>query len=72
MLKDPPPGDWLMARRNYQGWSYSPLTEITRANVKDLKLAWVWALNDSAGANQNMPVVHNGIAKLGSRVRPGW
>jgi hypothetical protein len=27
------PGDWLMARRTYQGWSYSPLEEITRANV---------------------------------------
>ena len=30
MLKNPPPGDWLMARRNYQAWSYSPLDEITR------------------------------------------
>ena len=68
MLRNPPPGDWLMARRNYQGWSYSPLTEITRANVKDLKLAWVWAMNENAGANQNMPVVHNGIMYL---VNPG-
>ena len=31
MLKNPPPGDWLMARRNYQAWSYSPLTEVTRS-----------------------------------------
>ena len=31
MLKNPPPGDWLMARRNYQAWSYSPLEEITRS-----------------------------------------
>ena len=61
MLRNPPPGDWLMARRNYQGWSYSPLNEITRDNVKDLKLAWVWAIRDTSGANQNMPVVHNGI-----------
>lgn len=68
MLKNPPAGDWLMARRTYQGWSYSPLTDISRANVKDLKLAWVWALNDSAGANQNMPVVHNGIIYM---VSPG-
>ena len=60
MLRNPPPGDWLMARRNYQAWSYSPLTEITRDNVKDLRLAWVWAMNDDGGANQNMPIVHNG------------
>jgi alcohol dehydrogenase (cytochrome c) len=68
MLRNPPPGDWLMARRNYQGWSYSPLNEITRDNVKDLKLAWVWAIRDQGGANQNMPLVHNGIVYV---VNPG-
>jgi alcohol dehydrogenase (cytochrome c) len=63
MLRNPPPGDWLMARRNYQGWSYSPLNQITAANVKDLKLAWVWAMREG-GANQPMPLVHNGIMYL--------
>ena len=63
MLRNPDPGDWLMVRRNYQGWSYSPLNEITRANVKDLKLAWVWAMQEG-GANQPMPLVHNGIMFL--------
>ena len=63
MLRNPDPGDWLMARRNYQGWSYSPLTDITRTNVKDLKLAWSWAMNEE-GANQPMPLVHNGIMYL--------
>ena len=41
MLRNPPPGDWLMVRRNYQAWSYSPLADITPHNVKDLHLAWV-------------------------------
>ena len=68
MLRNPPPGDWLMARRNYQAWSYSPLNEITRDNVKDLKLAWVWAMREQGGANQPMPLVHNGIIYL---VNPG-
>ena len=63
MLRNPDPGDWLMARRNYQAWSYSPLTEITSKNVKDLKLAWSWAMNEG-GANQPMPLVHNGIMYL--------
>ena len=63
MLRNPDPGDWLMARRNYQAWSYSPLTEITSKNVKDLKLAWTWAMNEG-GANQPMPLVHNGIMYL--------
>ena len=60
MLKNPPAGDWLIFRRNYHGWSYSPLDQITRDNVQDLKLAWVWAMNDS-GANQTTPIVHNGV-----------
>ena len=40
MLRNPPAGDWLMVRRNYQGWSYSPLNQVTRDNVKNLRLAW--------------------------------
>ena len=28
MLKNPPPGDWLMWRRTYDGWGYSTLDQI--------------------------------------------
>jgi alcohol dehydrogenase (cytochrome c) len=63
MLRNPAPGDWLMVRRNYQGWSYSPLNQITRDNVKNLRLAWVWAMNEG-GSSQPMPVAHNGILYL--------
>ena len=67
MLRNPPAGDWLMARRNYQAWSHSPLTEITRANVKDLRLAWSWSMNEG-GANQPTPLVHNGIMYLANTI----
>lgn len=63
MLRHPDPGDWLMIRRNYQAHSYSPLEAITTANVKDLRLEWVWAMNDG-GANQPTPIVHHGIIYL--------
>jgi len=63
MLRNQDPSDWLMARRNYQGWSYSPLTQISRDNVKDLQLAWVWSMQDG-GANEPTPLVHNGIMFL--------
>ena len=63
MLTHPDPGDWLMARRNYQAWSYSPLNQITTKNIQDLRLAWVWAMNDG-GANEPTPIVHNGIIYL--------
>ncbi len=65
MLKNPPPGDWLIFGRNYQRHSYSPLNQITRDNVKNLQLKWTWAMNDS-GANQTTPIVHNGMIYLAS------
>ena len=63
MLRNPPAGDWLMVRRNYQGWSHSPLSQITRDNVKTMRLAWVWAMAEN-GENQPMPLAHNGIIYL--------
>src|ERR1700683_2344140 len=42
MLNHPPDGDWLMFRRNYQGWSFSPLKQINTANVGSLQLKWMW------------------------------
>ena len=63
MLRTPPPGDWLMARRTYQAWSHSPLDDITPANVGSLRLAWVWNMNEG-GSNQAMPLVHDGIVYL--------
>ena len=63
MLRNPPPGDWLMARRNYQGWSYSPLSQVTRDNVQGLRLVWTWAMNEG-GANEPTPLVHDGIVYL--------
>jgi len=64
MLRNPDPGDWLMARRNYLGWSHTPLTQVTRDNVKELQLAWVWAMNESGAANEPTPIVHNGTMYL--------
>jgi alcohol dehydrogenase (cytochrome c) len=63
MLRSQDPGDWLMARRTYQGWSHSPLTQVTRDNVKDLQLAWVWAMNEGQ-TNEPTPIVHNGVMYL--------
>src|SRR5262249_8493897 len=63
MLRRPDPADWLMARGNYQAWSYSLLAQITADNVKRLQLVWVWAMNDG-GANEPTPIVHDGIIYL--------
>ena len=62
MLRNPPPGDWLHWRRTYDGWAHSPLTQINRDTVKDLKVAWTWSLASTAGAvNEFTPLVHDGV-----------
>ena len=63
MLRNPDPADWLMIRHDYHANNYSPLNQITADNVKDLRLQWVWAMNEG-GANQPAPLVHNGVVYL--------
>ena len=63
MLRHPDPADWLIVRGNYQAWSHSPLTQINKSNVQNLRLAWVWAMHEG-GANEPTPLVHNGILYL--------
>ncbi|MGD0966076.1 MAG: PQQ-binding-like beta-propeller repeat protein [Candidatus Acidiferrales bacterium] len=62
MLLRPDPSDWLMIRGNYQAWNHSALNQITRNNVGEMKLAWVWAMNE--GVNEPTPLVHNGTIYL--------
>jgi alcohol dehydrogenase (cytochrome c) len=64
MLRHPDPSDWLIVRGNYQAWNHSPLTQITAENAHDLRLAWVWAMNEDGRANEPTPLVHNGIIYL--------
>lgn len=63
MLRNPPDGEWLMYRRNYQGWSYSPLKQINASNIKGLTLKWAWNMNEG-GASQVTPIVHSGVIFL--------
>jgi alcohol dehydrogenase (cytochrome c) len=59
LLRDPPPSDWLMWRRTYNGWGYSPLDQINKDNVKNLQPAWTWSL--STGSTETTPIVHDGV-----------
>jgi alcohol dehydrogenase (cytochrome c) len=63
MLKRLPADDWLMIRGNYQAWNYSELGQVTRDNVDELRLEWVWAMTDG-GWNEPAPVVHDGVLYL--------
>jgi alcohol dehydrogenase (cytochrome c) len=59
MLRDPPASDWLMWRRTYNGWGYSPLDQINKDNVKDLRPVWTWSL--TPGPTETTPIVHDGV-----------
>src|SRR5260370_31506541 len=59
MLRSPPASDWLMWRRTFDGYGYSPLDQINKNNVKDLQVAWTWSM--VPGATETTPVVHDGV-----------
>jgi alcohol dehydrogenase (cytochrome c) len=59
MLRNPDPSDWLMWRRTYDGFGFSPLSQINKDNVKNLTVAWTWSLTN--GATESTPIVHDGV-----------
>ena len=59
MLQDPPQQDWLTWRRGFDDSGFSPLAQVTKLNVRGLRLAWSLAL--PAGPNEATPLVHDGV-----------
>jgi len=69
-LTRPADGDWLMFRRTYNGWGYSPLDQITPANAQRLHPVWSMATGQVEG-HQAPPIVNNGamfVATPGNQV----
>ncbi|MGA2215775.1 MAG: PQQ-binding-like beta-propeller repeat protein, partial [Bryobacteraceae bacterium] len=58
-LANPPAGDWLTWRRTYDDSGFSPLKQINRSNVAELRSKWTWSL--PPGANEATPLVHDGV-----------
>jgi len=59
-LKYPEDGNWLMIRRTYDGWGYSPLEQLTPANVARLTPVWVFSTGETR-AHESAPIVNNGV-----------
>jgi alcohol dehydrogenase (cytochrome c) len=59
MIQHPDPKDWLSWRRTLDSWGYSPLAQITKANVPQLRMVWVRPLD--AGHQEGTPLVHDGV-----------
>jgi len=63
MLQKPDASEWLMWRRTLDGWGYSPLTQINRNNVTQLRLVWTRGMA-AGGSNESTPLVHDGVMYL--------
>ena len=59
-LKNPEENNWLLLRRTYNGWGYSPLKQITTANVARLKPVWEYSTGEVRG-HEAPPLVSNGV-----------
>ena len=59
-LKNPDAADWLMVRRTWDGWGFSPLDQITPANITRLQPAWVVSTGVTNG-HEAPPIVNNGV-----------
>jgi alcohol dehydrogenase (cytochrome c) len=69
------PGNWLTHHKDYAATRYSTLDEITKDNVKDLKVAWTFALGGIEGGGiwphgglEGTPIVEDGAMY----VTDGW
>jgi alcohol dehydrogenase (cytochrome c) len=61
ILNNPDPEDWIKWRRHNAN-GYSPLDQINKDNVGDLRLAWTTMINP--GTNEQEPLVYDGIMFL--------
>jgi alcohol dehydrogenase (cytochrome c) len=62
-LANPKPGDWLMNHRTYDSQRYSPLDQINKSNIKNLKLAYAVAISGTS-PNENLestPLAEDGF-----------
>src|SRR3954470_16714483 len=68
-------GNWLLHHGNYSAHRFSPLNQITRDNVKNLKVVWTMALGGLEGGGiwthgglEGTPIAENGFLY----VTDGW
>ncbi len=62
ILANPDPADWLMISRTFDQQRYSPLDQINKGNVGQLRMAWSRGLPN--GTQESTPIVYRGIMYL--------
>jgi alcohol dehydrogenase (cytochrome c) len=61
-LTNPEASDWLMVSRTYDEQRFSPLTQINKGNVGQLRMAWARSLPN--GTQESTPIVYRGVMYL--------
>jgi alcohol dehydrogenase (cytochrome c) len=64
------PNSWLSYGKNYFGWRYSPLTQITTSNVAQLAPAWI--LPTIPGTNETTPLVSGDMMYITASSNNAW
>jgi len=62
VLANPDPADWLMLNRTYDEQRFSPLNQINKGNVGQLRMAWSRGLPN--GTQESTPLVYRGVMYL--------
>src|SRR5215468_1218624 len=62
VLANPDPADWLMINRTFDQQRFSPLDQINKGNVGQLRMAWSRGL--PAGTQESTPIVYRGVMYL--------
>jgi alcohol dehydrogenase (cytochrome c) len=61
MLQKPDPANWLSWRRTTDSHAFSPLNQINRNNVSQLKQTWMRGVGSGTGNHEGTPLVYNGV-----------
>jgi alcohol dehydrogenase (cytochrome c) len=61
-LANPDPADWLMMNRTFDQQRFSPLNQINKSNVGQLRMAWARGLPN--GTQESVPIVYRGVMYL--------
>ncbi len=59
VLANPDPSDWLHLNRTYDQHRYSPLNQINKGNVAQMRMAWSRGL--PVGTQESTPIVYKGV-----------
>src|SRR5262245_54609141 len=60
MLRSPSPNDWLMFSRTYDANRFSPLSQVNKQNVAQLKQMWMRDMG-TGGSQESIPIVYRGV-----------